>query len=216
MNEIITTVQKWEPIYLWNLLQGSEDWDNVRKGIPTASKFGQLLTPAHLKPSASQTKYIYELIAETLPSYVPRCPSVAEMEGTEKEPEARLQYSIIRGVEVRECGFVYGDQSMKWGASPDGLIGDEGGCEFKCPEGHTHLEYLEKKVVPTAHRPQVWGNMFATGRDWWDWMSYHPDLPPVLVRTERDDKYMNWESKFKPVLESFLERLQKAKELLGV
>ena len=75
------------------------------------------------------------------------------------------------------------------GCSPDGLIGDDGGIEIKCPTGGVHVKTLLGQKVPTEHLPQIQGSMLVTGRSWWDFMSYHTEMPPLIVRVHRDSTY---------------------------
>ena len=194
--------------------QGSEEWDEIRRGKPTASEFHKILTPKQLKLSAQSTTYQLQLIAEMLPGYVPDLPSFDMQRGTELEPIAIARYSFINDVDVDSIGFVYGNDERTWGGSPDGLIGTDGGIETKCPKASTHLEYMLKPEVPSKYLPQVWGNMLITGRQWWDWMSFHPELEPVIVRVERDDSFEKWRDAFLPAIETFLVQLNELKEKL--
>lgn len=191
-------------------LQGSEQWDELRKGIPTVSQFGRIVTPKQLKLSASRMDYQLELVAERLPGYVPKMPTWDMERGTQLEPDARARYEFQTDVDVEQVGFVWGDESKTWGGSPDGLVSD-GGVEFKCPKAETHLKSIMKPEVPGAYLPQVWGSMLITGRKWWDWVSYHPELELVIVRVERDESYEKWEAKFIPALETFLKELEELK-----
>jgi hypothetical protein len=105
-----------------------------------------------------------------------------------------MAYEATAGALVQETGFVK-HPSIAWcGASPDGLIGDDGMLELKCPESTTHLEWMEAGKVPPEHLPQIQGQMAVTGRHWVDFCSYDPRFPPGLqlfiVRVERDEDYI--------------------------
>ena len=68
--------------------------------------------------------------------------------------------------------------------SPDGLIGDNGGLEIKCPSQGVHVEYLLSGKMPTKYTLQVQGFLYVTGREWCDFMSYHPSMKPMIVKME--------------------------------
>jgi hypothetical protein len=110
--------------------------------------------------------------------------------GTELEPEARAMYELMHSVDVEEVGFIL-DDSGEFGCSPDGLIGEDGGVEFKCPALKNHKAWSKKGVCPSKHYAQVQGCMYITDREWWDFMSYHPDEDPFIVRVERNDEFID-------------------------
>ena len=171
--------------------QGSPEWFNVRAGIPTASEFGRLLTPKKLQFSeAGSRSYACELIAARLmggaPEGVESYGTRAMQYGTDTEPEARAFYTLDRDTDVEQVGFCLSDDGLI-GCSPDGLVGDDGGLELKCPLMKTHISYLIDGGLPDAYKAQVHGSMIVTGRSWWDFMSYAYGAPPLLVRVEPDD-----------------------------
>ena len=148
--------------------QGTQEWLDARLGRPSASQFSKLITTAG-KPSASADDYISEMIAERITG--------------EREP------IFVHGVDVEEVGFIL-DDSGEFGCSPDGLINDDGGVEFKCPSPKNHIAWSRKGVCPSKHYAQVQGCLYITGREWWDFMSYHPEMKPFVVRVERDEKFI--------------------------
>jgi len=169
--------------------QGSQEWLQSRLGKPTASNFGKLITPTG-KPSASAESYINELIAQRITGELPEFFKSEAMErGNELEPHAKASYEFTHDVEVVEVGLCLHDE-YECGASPDGLIGENGGIEIKCPLPHTHVAYLRAGEVPSKYIPQIQGCMWITGRKWWDFMSYHPAMENLIVRVERDDEYI--------------------------
>ena len=172
-----------------NFEQGSNEWLQSRLGKPTASNFGKLITPTG-KPSTSAEGYINELIAQRITGELPEFYTNAAMErGNELEPAAKALYEFINDVEVAEVGLCLHD-TLDCGASPDGLIGVDGGIEIKCPLPHTHIAYLREGVVPSKYIPQIQGCLWITGREWWDFMSYHPAMEDLIVRVERDNEYI--------------------------
>lgn len=171
--------------------QGSEQWLRSRLGKPSASCFGKLIT-RNGAPSASADNYIngliYELISDEIPATFT---SDAMIRGTELEPEARDNYEFITGNEVDEVGFIV-DESESYGCSPDGLIGQDGGVEIKCPMGATMVKYLrDPEALVKTYWQQIQGCMWVTERKWWDAFAYHPNTPHVLVRVERDEDYIS-------------------------
>jgi hypothetical protein len=170
--------------------QGTEAWHLARLGKPSASGFSKLITSTG-KPSASAQGYISQLISERIMGAPQETFQNEHMaRGTALEPEARETYEFITGNTVDEVGFILGD-TEEYGCSPDGLIGEDGGLEIKCPAPHTHVSYLRKpERMPSKYRQQVQGCLWVTGRSWWDFFSYHPDMPHLLVRVERDEAYI--------------------------
>ena len=170
--------------------QGSEEWLAARLGKPSASCFSRLIT-ATGKPSSSADGYINELIAERLTGHSKPFFTTPWMErGSELEPEAREAYAFISGNDTLEVGFIV-DPTFSYGCSPDALIGSEGGLELKCPAPDTHVGYMrDNQAGVKKYWQQIQGCMWVTGRQWWDFFAYHPEMPHVLVRVERDEKYI--------------------------
>ena len=169
--------------------QGSPEWLASRLGRPSASMFSHLITTSG-KPSSSAKKYIAEMVAERLTGRSKPFYTNEHMErGNFLEPEAREAYEFITDLEVVETGFILHD-SEEFGCSPDGLVANDGGLEIKCPSDGVHAGYLIDGKVPTKYYQQVQGCMWVTGRDWWDFMSYHPEMPHLLVRMERNEEFI--------------------------
>ena len=169
--------------------QGSPEWLASRLGIPSASMFAKLVTTKGIW-SASADAYINQLVAERLTGEREEVfQSHHMLRGTDLEPDARDLYSLMSDAEVTEVGFCLHD-TLSAGCSPDGLIGDDGGLEIKCPAPSTHVEYLRGGVLPSKYKQQVMGCLWITGREWWDFVSYHPTMKPLIVRVERDEEYI--------------------------
>lgn len=194
--------------------QGSDIWWTVRKGIPTASGFSRIVTSKG-KPSKSMDKYIAELIADEsmqCPTYFTtrgRPVTKAMTNGTDCEPEARRFYEMARECTVTEVGFCLHDSGL-FGCSPDGLVGEDGGLELKCPEAKTQAEYLLKNRMPPEYVAQVHGSLIVTGRKWWDFLSYAHGLEPLLIRVEPNE----FTEQLRSSLDVFLEKLADAKKKL--
>jgi len=177
--------------------QGTDAWLAARLGKPSASMFSKLITMTG-KPSASADAYINQLLGERITGKSePHYQSEAMALGTEREPLARADYEFIVGNTVDQYGFIL-DDSESYGCSPDGLIGDSsigdssgGGLEIKCPAQTTQAGYWrDPQSGVKKYYQQIQGCMWVTGRKWWDFFSYHPDMPHVLVRVERNEEYI--------------------------
>jgi len=185
--------------------QGTPEWFEARLGIPSASNFDKIVTTKGIR-SKSAEKYMYQLAGEKIFGDKEETYKSAAMErGTELESEAREFYELISGNSVTEVGFCLADG---FGCSPDGLIGDDGGLEIKCPSIAVHVSYLLGGEIPTDYIQQVQGNMLVTGRVWWDFLSYYPGLKPLLVRVPRDNDFCD---KLETELKKFLVELEDVK-----
>lgn len=197
--------------------QGSDSWVRARCGIPTASRFKDILTPKNLTRSKSAGPYMHELLAEWIFGEPIDIETTGYMErGIELEEVARKGYTLQTGNVVEEVGLCLIDNG-EVGCSPDGLIGDDGGLEIKCPGLKNHIRYLlDPDALVAEYRLQVHGSIWICEREWWDVMSYHPSLPDVIVRVEHDPDVR---SAMAPALEEFgkqLYELQHAIIALGV
>jgi hypothetical protein len=169
--------------------QGSEEWLKARLGVPSASNFSKLITMRGTLSTQAKA-YVDALVAEAITgesTYVKV--TDAMQRGTELEPYARERYFYETGNSVEEVGFCLHDDYQA-GASPDGLIGEDGGLEIKCPLGGTMVSYLRVGRLPSKYWQQVQGCLHITGRKWWDFMAYHPDMKPLIVRVERDEAFI--------------------------
>lgn len=191
-------------VYCIDCEQTSPDWWEVRRGLPTASEFDRIITPARWEPSAGAKGYVAQLVGESLsldpPVFCERG-NAAMRHGKETEDEARKWYMVERGAAVRQTGFAVTNlgepgKNRFAGCSPDGLIegGDDGpGClELKCPQPKTHAGYLLHAAdhpddpLPLKYRPQVHGQLIVLGVGWVDFMSYARGMPGLLVRVRPD------------------------------
>ncbi len=175
-----------------NLLQGSEEWLAERAGNVSASNFHKIITPTG-KVTTGKTRetYLYQLAAERITGKPETTYKNAAMErGNELEDEAREAFEIEHGLFVAQVGLVYLDDARQISCSPDGLILDHSGLEIKCPLASTHVRYLENHSLPSTYKPQIQGSMWVTGRKTWRFMSYHPDMPEMVVLVDRDDEYI--------------------------
>jgi hypothetical protein len=166
--------------------QGSAQWFDDRRGRPTASLFSKILTSKGLELSKQSDSYARKLAGERVFNVIEEGFSNKWTDrGIELEDTARSLYELINGVQVDECGLCLSDD-MRFGASPDGLVNDDGLIEIKCPNLETHIGYLLGNVLPDGYRLQVQGELFVTGREWADFVSYYPDCPSLIVRVLPD------------------------------
>ena len=131
-------------------------------------------------------------------------------QGNALEAESRATYSLISGNEVQQVGMVFQDDSRRVGASPDGIILDLagepiGGLELKTVQSNTLVEYLYTGGIPAKYRPQVYGSLYVSGLNWWDFAACSSGLPPHIVRVENtDDGYLKYAEALDRELPKFL------------
>lgn len=172
--------------------QGSEEWLKERCGRVTASRIADLMAKTKTGWGASRANYASQLICERLTGCVqPSYTNAAMIHGTETEPEARRAYEFFIDRDVQQVGFVPHPSIEMAGASPDGLIGDGGLLELKCPNTATHIETLLLGQIPDKYIKQMQFQMACTGRQWCDFASYDNRLPErmrlYVQRIKRDE-----------------------------
>ena len=177
-----------------DLEQGSDEWKAARAGRATASKFACVLAKVKSGEAAVRRNYRAQLVVERLTGRpVASFETPAMRQGTEREPIARAAYEVKTGAFVDEVGFILHD-TIGCGASPDGLVGDDGCIEIKCPELAAHLETIQTAGAPPEHIAQIQGVMWLAERQWCDFISFNPDFPEhlqmVVRRIARDDIYI--------------------------
>ena len=172
--------------------QRSDGWFAARCGKVTASRVADVVARTKTGYGASRANYMAELLIERLTGKpVEKFQSAAMEWGTKVEEEARSQFEGATGSLVLETGFVPHPAIVNTGASPDGLIGDDGLVEIKCPNSATHLDTLMGGGLPEKYHTQIMWQMACTGRKWCDFVSFDPRMPEKLQlfihRVERDD-----------------------------
>lgn len=186
--------------------QGTEEWHTARLGRATASRFSDIMAKVKTGEAAGRKNYRALLVAERLTGKREETfQSNAMAWGTETEPLARLRYDLNSENEVEECGFFAHDTLMA-GASPDGLIGNDGLLEIKCPNSATHIETIRKQTLPYQYYWQVVGQLWITGRNWCDFVSFDPRMPAnaqyFCLRVWRDEQKIK---QLQTEVESFLD-----------
>lgn len=169
--------------------QNSPEWYAARLGIPTASRFKDVIAKGQ---GLTRRKYLYTLAGERLTGEPAESYSNEAMErGHALEAEARERYAFQRDAEPQLVGFMRRKVGEHWiGASPDALLGKDGLLEIKTKAPHLQLECLDGGRLPPDHVAQVQGQLWVSGRQWADFVSYWPKLPLFVIRVERDDAYI--------------------------
>ena len=186
--------------------QNELDWMILRCGIPTASQFGEIITPAKAEPSKSSGPYMNSILAELMMGHPLTAIENKWMDrGHELEDEAVRNYEFLMGVETVRGGFVTTDDGLV-GTSPDRLIpAANKGLEIKCPKPAVHVGYLLDRTLATEYKPQLQGLMWICECDSWDILSHHPEMEPALMTVTRDEAYL---AKLIPAVQDFALRLQ--------
>lgn len=169
--------------------QGSEEWFRARMGIPTASEFDAIMTSGRGKaPSETRLTYLRKLAGEILTGDPMDVATSRYLErGKLFEDEARNFYSFEHDANPQRVGFITNGPK---GCSPDSLIGTDGGLEIKVALPHIQIKRLQADELPDEHRAQVQGCIWVCERQWWDFVSYCPKLPLLVIRVPRDDGYI--------------------------
>lgn len=182
-------------------LQRTEQWHQDRSGRLTASRFKDVIAwgdrdkNGKRKPLSARTTYMRELAFERLANRSKHSVSSKSMAwGTEVEQSSHDFYEILTGNSVIKSGFVIHPKYDWLGCSPDGLIGEDGGIESKCPFNEAVHVRTWLEGMPEEHKPQVQGCMFVTGREWWDFLSFDPrqdeDCRLYIETIKRDEEYI--------------------------
>jgi putative phage-type endonuclease len=170
-------------------VQGTQEWLKCRAGIPSSSNFDMIVTTKGERSKQAE-KYMFRLAGERLTGMPEETyQSAAMARGVEMEEEARSFYELTNDVKVEQVGFCVTDDGLV-GCSPDGLVGEDGMVEIKCPLLATCVSYLLNKNIDKEYFQQLQGQLYVTGRKWVDIISYYPALKPLVIRVERDDAFL--------------------------
>lgn len=161
--------------------QQTEAWFSARLGRVTASRISDVMARTKSGYSASRKNYQMQLLCERLTGRKEDGFSSAAMQrGTDLEPIARSAYEVDKGVMVQECGFVPHPSIEMAGASPDGLVGEDGLVEIKCMNTAQHVEFLRTGKIDGGYQLQMLFQMMCTGRTWCDFVSFDDRMPEEL------------------------------------
>lgn len=173
--------------------QGSPEWKAARLGHVTASNMADVMAKGKSGEAVTRYKYKVRIVAERLTGTPPESYSNAAMEwGIEQEQFACIAYEEKQNVLVDKTGF-WLHPEIKWlGVSPDRLVGDNGLVEVKCPNTTTHLDYIFAGKIPAEYMKQIQCQLWVTGREWCDFISFDPRLPQrnqlFIIRANRDEE----------------------------
>lgn len=201
------------------MMQGTAEWFAERCGKVTASRVADVTAKTKTGWSASRANYAAQLIAERLTGVAAESYSSAAMQwGIETEPQAKAAYSFLSGNAVADVGFVAHPTIAMSGASPDGLVGEDGLLEIKCPNTATHLDTLLGAEIDGKYIKQMQWQMACTGRAWCDFVSFDPRLPVNLqckiIRVNRDDELVaSLEAEVTAFLDEISVKLERLKEV---
>jgi len=206
------------------IIQGTQEWLDLRKGHVTASRVADILAKTKTGPSASRQNYLIELAIQRVTGVVEESyKNEAMIRGTEEEPKARQAYELLTETFVEEVPFVK-HKTIEWfGCSPDGIIKNNDGTynllEIKNPNSATHWSYIKEGEPPTKYKIQMMAQMACTGAQWCDFFSYDSRMPEgsrhFLKRMMRDNKFIEeMEKEVKTFLDEVAEevRLMEARQ----
>lgn len=199
--------------------QGTEKWFQQRLGKVTASKIADIVAKTKTGYSASRGNYMAQLVIERLTGVKNETFTNAAMEwGTATEPLARAAYELEKGVMVDQVSFIDHPTIASSGASPDGLVGEDGLIEIKCPNTATHIDTMLSGEADKRYICQMQWQLAVTGRKWNDFVSFDPRMPDNLQlfikRVERDDEHIKeLEAEVVKFLQEVDEMLEKLKSI---
>ena len=174
--------------YYYDIEQGSDEWHLLRCGRFTASGISNLFMG---KSTAGYNNYINSVVYGRLFNETSEDSFSNEwtIRGLELEPEAINHYELETFNKINRVGFV---ELNSWvGCSPDGLLGEDGLIQIKCPKYSTQIDYHLKGQIPKNYYYQIQGEIYITGREWNIFYSYHPKLKPFVKKVKRDDKLIS-------------------------
>ncbi|MES2904040.1 MAG: lambda exonuclease family protein [Pseudomonadota bacterium] len=175
------------------VVQGSDEWHQMRCGMLTASEMKLILTPTlKLASNDKERAHIWELASQRVTQYVePSYIGDNMLRGWDDEILARDLYSKTYAPVV-ETGFVTNDRlGFPIGYSPDGLVGDDGLIECKSRKQKFQVETIAAGTVPDEFMLQLQTGLIVTERKWVDFISYSGGLPMVVIRVEPIDEYQD-------------------------
>jgi putative phage-type endonuclease len=177
------------------LEQGSIEWKMSRLGKVTASRISDVVAKTKTGYSSSRANYMAQLICERMTNeFQESYTNSAMTHGVENEPFARAAYEAKTGNMVDQVGAIDHPSIPMSAASPDGLVGDDGCLEIKCPNTATHIDTVLGEEPSKKYFDQMQWQMRCADRSWCDFVSFDPRMPEHLQlfikRIERNDRYI--------------------------
>lgn len=178
-----------------DVVQGSAEWFEARRGLPTASHFATIMANGRDDgPALTRAQYLYRLAGEIITGRPAEetFRSRAMERGKEMEPEAIADFETRKKVQVQRIGLAINFTGLRrCGASPDGLLGFDSGLETKTMRPDMMIPLLDRGArMPLEHRAQVQGNMHVLERDRWNFKIFYPGMPDFTVEVRRDDVFI--------------------------
>jgi len=195
---------------IYDIEQRSEAWHEARCGRVTGTRFKNLMSK---DTTDSYKDLVTNIACEIITGRAEETYSNATMEaGIEMEPEARNEYEVSFDVKIKQAGFIIPDEGEpyhQWiGISPDGLTPDNGMIEIKCPLMRTHFEYIEAGRLPAEYRYQVQGQLFVTGFNYCDFVSYVDGMKLFVMRILPDlELFKEFEMRLDKLIVQVLEKI---------
>ena len=200
--------------YHRDIQQGTDEWLELRAGRITGTDAETLLVNGKNGISTGMKTLIYKKAAEFVTGpELNGFTNYAMQRGTELEPYARMEYEGKTWNHVEQVGFISVGEYL--GFSPDGIIGEDGLIEIKCPMGLEFVRFVDTKEIPKGHYAQMQWGMFLTGRKWCDYVAFNPDFKPAelhVVRVEQDSEMMG---EFGRKVTEFVAELERVLLLVG-
>lgn len=204
------------PRFITDVAQGSDEWRELRLGIPTASAFDRIITEVKGEMAEGRWSYAYELACERL-LREDTSPPIDTLRWVERgkllEADAVKHYEAVCGKTTDGIGLIMSeDGSMA--CSPDRIQTDRlGGVELKCPMAPTHARYM-REGPGRKYRWQVYGSILISEFEFWDFCSYHPNLCEVIVHYSRTAEAEKEIKKLSDALDQFKEEVNEIEAFL--
>jgi len=175
---------------VFDCLQGSPEWHECRRGIPTASEFATVMASGRGGAESKTRKtYLYKLAGEIITGEVMEGFANSHMDrGREMEADARAAYAFMHDADPVSVGFI---RNGRAGASPDSLLEADGLLEIKTKLPHLLIDTILRGDMPPEHRAQVQGQLWITDRQWCDIAVFWPGMPLFVHRADRDEAFIS-------------------------
>ena len=177
-------------VEIFNCEQNTPEWEDLRRGLVTASELDTVIAQGRKKgePSVTRRRYLMRLAAERCGAAPAESYTNSHMErGHLLEGDAKNLYSFMTDEEPEPVGFI---RNGEMGCSPDSLVRDTGLLEVKTKLPHIQLEVILSGQIPPEHIPQIQGQMWIAEREFVDFVSFWPGLPLFVRRIHRDEPYI--------------------------
>lgn len=199
--------------YIHEVEQGSQEWLELRAGRIGGTSCATLLVSGKHSSGlgAGARTLVYKKAAEKITGPQEGYINAAMQRGIDLEPVARRRYEDELFQTVTEVGYISKGEFL--GVSPDGLVGEDGGIEIKCPGADEYVRFFDTKVIKPEYFYQCQWAMYLTGRKWWDFIYFHPEFAPADIDIQRqfphEQTFKVWDKKV-PAYIAEVERLLKS------